>query len=232
MTEQLESAIGLLRQTLAFGRTAFASSLGREDQVITALIAQERLPIEIFTLDTGRLPPQTLELIERTEARYRLRIRVLFPQAHAVEQYVAIHGINGFRGSVSQRKQCCEVRKIEPLKRALQGKAAWVAGLRRAHGEMRADLAPIAVDGLSGLPKCAPLHDWTDAQLETFLTTHQVPTNPMHAQGFPSIGCAPCTRAVAAGESVRAGRWWWEEGAARECGLHLSATPVAQVVSL
>ena len=216
------SAIALLREAVALGPAALASSMGKEDQAMTALIAREKLPISIFTLDTGRLPPQTLDLIAQTEARYRLRIRVLFPESAAVEHFVAIHGINGFRDSVSQRKHCCEIRKLEPLKRALRGQAVWVAGLRRAHGELRADLAPIAHDALTGLPKCVPLHDWSDETLDEFLTTHEVPINALHGQGYPSIGCAPCTRAIGPGEAVRAGRWWWEQGAARECGLHVT----------
>jgi len=220
------SAIALLREAVALGPTALASSMGKEDQAMTALIARERLPISIFTLDTGRLPPQTLDLIAQTEVRYRLRIRVLFPESAAVEHFVVIHGINGFRDSVSQRKHCCEIRKLEPLKRALRGQAVWVAGLRRAHGELRADLAPIAHDALTGLPKCVPLHDWSDETLDEFLRTHEVPINALHGQGYPSIGCAPCTRAIGPGEAVRAGRWWWEQGAARECGLHVTGVQV------
>jgi phosphoadenosine phosphosulfate reductase len=194
--------------------------MGKEDQAMTALIAREKLPISIFTLDTGRLPPQTLDLIAQTEERYRLRIRVLFPEAAAVEQWVAINGINGFRESVSQRKHCCEIRKLEPLRRALQGQSVWIAGLRRAHGEMRGDIEPIAHDAFTGIPKCAPLHDWSDATLDAFLAKYVVPVNALHGQGYPSVGCAPCTRPIAPGEAVRAGRWWWEQGAARECGLH------------
>jgi phosphoadenosine phosphosulfate reductase len=214
------SAIGWLRQAVAYGPAALASSMGKEDQAMTALIAREKLPISIFTLDTGRLPPQTLDLIAQTEARYRLRIRVLFPAAAAVEQWVAINGINGFRESVSQRKHCCEIRKLEPLRRALQGQSVWIAGLRRAHGEMRGDIEPIAHDAFIGIPKCAPLHDWPDATLDAFLAKYEVPVNTLHEQGYPSVGCAPCTRPIAAGEAVRAGRWWWEQDAARECGLH------------
>jgi len=214
------SAIGWLRKAVAYGPAALASSMGKEDQAMTALIAREKLPISIFTLDTGRLPPETLDLIAQTEARYRFRIRVLFPEAAAVEQWVAINGINGFRESVSQRKHCCEIRKLEPLRRALQGQSVWIAGLRRAHGEMRGDIEPIAHDAFTGIPKCAPLHDWTDATLDAFLAKYDVPVNALHDQGYPSVGCAPCTRPIAAGEAVRAGRWWWEQGAARECGLH------------
>ena len=214
------SAIGWLRKAIAYGPAALASSMGKEDQAMTALIAREKFPISIFTLDTGRLPPQTLDLIAQTEARYGLRIRVLFPEAEAVEQWVAINGINGFRESVSQRKHCCEIRKLEPLRRALQGQSVWIAGLRRAHGEMRGDIEPIAHDAFTGIPKCAPLHDWSDATLDAFLAKHDVPVNALHDQGYPSVGCAPCTRSIAPGEAVRAGRWWWEQGATRECGLH------------
>ena len=214
------SAIGWLRKAIVYGPAALASSMGKEDQAMTALIAREKLPISIFTLDTGRLPPQTLDLIAQTEARYRLRIRVLFPEAEAVEQWVAINGINGFRESVSQRKHCCEIRKLEPLRRALQGQSVWIAGLRRAHGEMRGDTEPIAHDAFTGIPKCAPLHDWSDVTLDAFLAKYDVPVNSLHEQGYPSVGCAPCTRPIVPGEAVRAGRWWWEQGAARECGLH------------
>jgi len=219
------SAIGWLRKAIASGPAALASSMGKEDQAMTALIAREKLPISIFTLDTGRLPPQTLDLIAQTEARYGLRIRVLFPEAAAVEQWVAINGINGFRESVSQRKHCCEIRKLEPLRRALQGQSVWIAGLRRAHGEMRGDIEPITHDAFTGIPKCAPLHDWTDATLDAFLAKYDVPVNALHDQGYPSVGCAPCTRPITAGETVRAGRWWWEQGTARECGLHAPGAP-------
>jgi phosphoadenosine phosphosulfate reductase len=211
---------------------SFASSLGAEDMVLTDFISRHDLAIDIFTLDTGRLHPQTYELLAATEARYApLRIRVVSPEAQGLETLVAERGINGFLHSVEARKQCCAVRKIEPLKRALGGAQAWLTGLRRSQSEARGALELRSLDPLSGLPKYNPLLEWSDEAVQGYLSHYQVPVNALHAQGFPSIGCAPCTRAIQPGEHPRAGRWWWEQAqapgtdqAAQECGLHIDNT--------
>ena len=215
-------AIDLLRQAEASGRAVFSTSLGLEDQVVTDLIARHAAGIAIFTLDTGRLPPETYEVLSRTEARYKRRIEVFFPEREAVEQYVRYNGINGFFESVTQRKACCEVRKTTPLKRALAGKSAWVTGLRREQAVTRANLTATARDEDHDLTKFNPLIDWTAADVLTYIQAHDVPYNALHDRGYPSIGCAPCTRAITTGEDVRAGRWWWESTDGKECGLHVS----------
>jgi phosphoadenosine phosphosulfate reductase len=208
------------------GQTALASSLGAEDQVLLDMAAREgllsgKLPIDLFTLDTGRLFPETLDLLVESEAHYGVRFRVFYPDTAEVEAMVAEAGINLFRRSPEDRHRCCGVRKVAPLRRALQGKALWIVGLRRDQTENRADLEVLSWDEANGLLKLCPLLDWSDSDVRGYLDQHSVPRNPLHAQGFPSIGCAPCTRAVAPGESARAGRWWWEQESQRECGLHL-----------
>lgn len=222
LADRIASAVVLLQQAEATGQAAFSTSLGLEDQVVTDLIAAHAPRIAIFTLDTGRLPPETYEVLARTEARYRRRIEVFFPEREAVEQYVRYNGINGFFESVTQRKACCEVRKTEPLKRALAGRSAWVTGLRREQSVTRAGVEATSHDAEHGLLKVNPLIDWTLADVSDYLATRDVPVNALHAKGYPSLGCAPCTRAVATGEDVRAGRWWWESADTKECGLHAS----------
>lgn len=191
-----------------------------EDQVITHMIAKEGLPIKIFTLDTGRMFPETYDLIATTERRYGLRIRILFPDAAAVEEMVAQGGVNLFRDSVENRRRCCHVRKIEPLRRVLREADAWVCGLRAEQSADRAAVTTLSWDEANGLPKVCPLHDWTWDQVRDYATAHDVPVHPLHAHGFVSIGCAPCTRAIRPGEPFRAGRWWWESESHKECGLH------------
>lgn len=202
------------------GRLVFASSLGAEDQVITHLIATESLEIPIFTLDTGRLFEETYTLLDRTQRHYGLRIRVYTPERQAVESMVAEHGINLFRDSVEKRQLCCRHRKLEPLRRALAGQAAWICGLRRDQAVTRTAIGLVDPDPANGLIKINPLADWDEARLWQFITDHQVPINPLHDQGFASIGCACCTRAITREEPVRAGRWWWENPEHKECGLH------------
>jgi len=209
-----------------FRPLAFASSLGAEDMVLLDLIERHARGIEVFTLDTGRLPAETYDLLQRIGTRYRTRVRVYFPETAAVEQYVKLNGINGFYDSVAQRKDCCHVRKVEPLRRALAGKQAWLTGLRREQAESRQDLGFEEFDSRHGIPKFNPLLDWTLADIWTYLRARDVPYNALHDRGFPSIGCAPCTRAVAPGEDLRAGRWWWERGGAQECGLHVNEEEV------
>ena len=197
-----------------------ASSLGAEDMVLTDLIARHRLPIEVFTLDTGRLPEETLDLLEQCRSRYRLDIAVFVPQAEPVQRWVRENGINGFRRSVDARRACCQLRKVEPLGRALRGARAWMTGLRRDQSAERATVAEVEDDAVLGLVKINPLVDWSAGDVAAYLARHEVPVNALHARGYPSIGCAPCTRAITVGEDPRAGRWWWEQGATLECGLH------------
>lgn len=201
----------------------FTTSLGVEDMVLTDLIVRHAPKIAIATLDTGRLPVETYELLTRAERHFKRRIEVFFPQAAAVEQYVRYNGINGFFESVTQRKSCCEVRKVEPLSRALAGKRAWITGMRRDQAATRATLSEQAWDDDHGLTKFNPLIDWSLDDIWAYVREHTVPYNALHDQGYPSIGCAPCTRAVKPGEDVRAGRWWWESPEQKECGLHVSS---------
>jgi phosphoadenosine phosphosulfate reductase len=203
-----------------FSPVALASSLSAEDMVITDVIARFQLPIEVFVLNTGRLHAETLALLEETRARYRIALNVYEPDSRAVQQYVTFHGRDAFYGSVELRKRCCEIRKVEPLRRALAGKRAWITGQRRAHSPTRAALAESEFDLDNGLHKFNPLADWSDAAVWEYVRSRQVPYNRLHDQGYPSIGCAPCTRPVAAGEDPRAGRWWWESAEHKECGLH------------
>ncbi len=198
----------------------FANSMGAEDMVLTDLILREQLPIEIFSLDTGRLPGETYDLIAKVEKTYNTRLRILFPLADTVENYVRIHGINAFYESVDLRKACCHMRKVEPLQRALKGKKAWVTGMRAQQSATRNELPLRQFDEANGLEKFNPLSDWTEQEVWAYIRLHEVPYNALHDQFYPSIGCAPCTRAVAMGEDVRAGRWWWEDPASKECGLH------------
>jgi phosphoadenosine phosphosulfate reductase len=202
------------------GRLVFTTSFGLEDQAIAHAILSQDLAIDIVTLDTGRLFPQTYELWSETEARYGRRIRPLYPKHNAVEAFVAQHGIDGFRSSIAARQACCAVRKLEPLGRALDGASGWVTGVRAEQSWERATTPYAAVDGSRDLIKLNPLLDWTRERVVAFVQEHGIPYNPLHDEGFLSIGCAPCTRAVKPGEPERAGRWWWEQEDKKECGLH------------
>lgn len=199
----------------------FASSMGVEDQVITHIIAKEKIPVEIFTLDTGRMFHETYELIEKTEARYDITIKIYFPDATEVEDMVNAKGINLFYKSIENRKMCCGIRKIKPLKRALEGMNAWVTGLRREQSPTRNDMQVVEWDEANQLIKINPLLEWTEQQTWDFVNQHKIPYNALHDKGFPSIGCQPCTRAIQPGEDIRSGRWWWENPDTKECGLHL-----------
>jgi len=199
-----------------------ASSLGPEDMVLTDLILKQRMPIQIFSLDTGRLNEQTLRMLARVKEQYGIAIQVYFPESADVESLVMAQGINGFYESVEARKACCRVRKVLPLKRALTGRRAWITGLRREQSPTRSDLAIEAWDEDHQLAKWSPLADWTEAEVWAYIKAHKVPYNALHDQGFLSIGCAPCTRAVQEGEDARAGRWWWEHPESKECGLHVA----------
>jgi phosphoadenosine phosphosulfate reductase len=203
------------------GRLALASSFGAEDVVLIDLFAElGRFP-RVITLDTGRLPPQTYEVIERVRRRYGLPVELRCPDAAELEDMQARHGPNLFYESVSLRRECCRVRKIEPLKRALAGCEAWVTGLRREQSATRARVAKASWDAEFGLVKLSPLAEWTDADVWRRVREREIPYNALHDEGYPSIGCAPCTRAVKPGEDARSGRWWWESADAhKECGLH------------
>ena len=205
------------------GRIVFTTSFGIEDQAIAHLILTDGLKIDVVTLDTGRLFPSTYRLWQDTEARYGVRIRSYHPDAAALAAFVADSGINGFYLSKAARLDCCAIRKVEPLGRALAGAEAWVTGLRADQSDERGAVALAAWDEEHDLFKVAPLFDWTRAMVADFCAAENVPTNPLHAKGFLSIGCEPCTRAVKPGEQERAGRWWWETDEARECGLHVDA---------
>ena len=218
---RLESLVAAA-QGGAWGRIVFTTSFGLEDQALTHIIAAAGLPIEIATLDTGRLFPETYALWAETEGRYGRRIKAYYPDAEAVAAMVADAGINGFYWSKDARLSCCGVRKVEPLRRALAGAGAWVTGLRADQSGARGTVALAEHDAGHDLLKVAPLFDWTRARTAAFCRDAGVPSNPLHDRGFPSIGCQPCTRAVAPGEDERAGRWWWESDAAKECGLHVA----------
>jgi len=204
-----------------FSPAVFASSLAAEDMVLTDLILKVGLPIAIFSLETGRLHAETLDMVAKVKATYGYDIALYHPRTAAVDAYVAQHGLNAFYDSVEMRRECCRIRKVEPLGRALAGKRAWVTGQRRAQAATRAELHVEEQDAAHGMTKFNPLADWSEQDVWDYLRAHDVPYNALHDQGYPSIGCAPCTRAVEPGEDVRAGRWWWENPDSKECGLHL-----------
>jgi phosphoadenosine phosphosulfate reductase len=202
------------------GKVAFSTSLGAEDQVIAQMIATIDKSAHIFTLDTGRLFPETYDLIDLTSKKYDLNIRLMFPDAAETERMVNSKGINLFYESIENRKLCCNIRKIAPLKRAFAGLDAWICGLRREQSVTRKDLQLVEWDETNNLIKVNPLINWTENQVWEYIRVNHIPYNKLHDQGFPSIGCQPCTRAILPGEDVRAGRWWWENPESRECGLH------------
>ena len=203
------------------GKIAFASSLGAEDQVLTHMICSIDPSTKIFTLDTGRLFPETYDLIDRTNSRYKIKLGVQFPAAKKVEKMVSEKGINLFYESVENRKLCCNIRKIEPLHRALEGFDFWITGLRKDQSVTRNKNAMVELDNNNhGRIKINPLLNWTEGQVWDYIGENQIPYNKLHDQGFPSIGCQPCTRAIEPGDDVRAGRWWWEHPEHKECGLH------------
>ena len=212
-------------------RPALASSLGAEDMVLLDAIARSGAEIDVFVIDTGRLHDETLQLLEIARARYGLPIRVYRPLDAAVADFVRAHGLNGFYDGVAERHLCCGIRKVEPLGRALEGRDAWLTGQRRAQGPERAALPLEETDLDRGIAKHNPLADWSDEDLRSYIARHDVPVNALHARGYPSIGCEPCTRAVKPGEDPRAGRWWWERGTAKECGLHLPKIVVEQAAA-
>jgi phosphoadenosine phosphosulfate reductase len=202
--------------------TTFACSFGAEDMVLLDAIAAHARKIEIFTLDTGRLPEETHALLETVLDKYPVAIRTFFPDTATIEAWVEQNGPNGFYKSVAQRQQCCQIRKVQPLQRALAGKKSWITGLRREQSAARQTLEREEWDEANGLTKINPLLEWTNDDVWEYIKVNDVPYNALHDRGYPSIGCAPCTRAVQPGEDIRAGRWWWEE-TSKECGLHKHA---------
>lgn len=216
---EIRDAIPLLAKRF-HGAITFATSLGAEDQVLTHIVSTLSQPIEIFTLDTGRLHPETYTLLDRTVQKYGVPITVYFPDYRELETWITTHGINGFYDSIENRKACCRLRKLEPLNRALAGKSLWITGLRAAQSVTRQSMELIEWDEAHQILKYNPLLHWSEEEIWHYAKQHNVPVNPLHTQGFASIGCAPCTRAVKNGENIRAGRWWWESPEHKECGLH------------
>jgi len=202
------------------GKIALASSLSLEDQVLTDMLVKIDKSARIFTLDTGRLFPETYSLIDKTNIRYGIQLEVMFPDYQEVEKMVKAEGVNLFYAGIEQRKFCCKVRKLDPLKRAFEGLEVWICGLRREQSVTRQQVQLIEWDEANGLIKLNPLIDFTEQQVWEYIKANQVPYNKLHYKGFPSIGCQPCTRAVEPGEDIRAGRWWWENPEQKECGLH------------
>lgn len=230
ITEALEQSVAQKRAavvkllqtaTAEFKQMTFANSYGAEDMALTDIIVKEKLDIEIFSLDTGRLPVETYDLMGEVEKHYDTKPVVFFPKHETVEDYVRTKGMNAFYESIELRKACCGMRKVEPLKRALKDKDAWVTGMRAEQAATRASLPTQEFDEGNQLEKFNPLSDWTEQEVWAYIRLHDVPYNKLHDAFYPSIGCAPCTRAVAMGEDIRAGRWWWEDPDSKECGLHI-----------
>jgi phosphoadenosine phosphosulfate reductase len=234
-TEEMKAQIALwnkeLKEKNPIGVIAFfleyfgeeivlSTSLGLEDQVLTEMVMRQRQQTEVFTLDTGRLFPETYDLIARTNKQYGIRMKTYFPEPAKVEEMVANRGINLFYDSVENRKMCCGVRKVAQLPRAFQGKKAWICGLRKDQSVSRFFSKMVEWDENNRLVKINPLINWSEKQVWDYIKTHNIPINVLHNNGFPSIGCEPCTRAIEPGEDIRAGRWWWENEAHKECGLH------------
>jgi phosphoadenosine phosphosulfate reductase len=211
----------LKKAAAAHSPLTLATSLSAEDMVLTDIILTENIPISIFTLETGRLFPETLAMIDQVRDRYGYDIELYRPEPAAVDAYVRDKGLNAFYESLALRKECCGIRKVEPLNRALAGKAGWVTGQRREQGSTRIDLAEQEHDEAHAMMKFNPIADWTWAEVLEYTAARDVPVNPLHARGYVSIGCEPCTRAIKPGEDPRAGRWWWEQSDSKECGLHV-----------
>ena len=219
---QAESAISSLKKSVEHSnKVVFSTSFGKEDQVITHLIAESKLPITIFTLDTGRLFEETYAVFDRTIQKYKIKIKTYYPNQEKVEELVSKKGPYSFYDSVENRKECCGIRKIQPLKRALQGFEVWITGLRKSQSENRQNMEQVEWDAANKIIKIHPLFHWSDEELDRFIDNYTIPVNSLHAKGYPSIGCSSCTRAVLEGEDSRAGRWWWENSK-KECGLHQS----------
>lgn len=229
ISENLMVKIEAVKHVLAkigtdYNPATLASSYGAEDMVLMDLICKFTPEIEIFTLDTGRLPKETYEVMQEAKAHYNREVKVYFPDAADVESYITQQGPNAFYDSVELRKQCCGMRKVKPLKRALADKKAWLTGMRRSQAVTRSELPVSEYDDDHGLQKFSPLTDWSNGDIWAYIRAFDVPYNKLHDEGYASIGCAPCTRAITAGEDIRAGRWWWENPESKECGLHVKAS--------
>ncbi len=226
MQQRLDKVVAVLQQAVQdYSPVCFANSLRAEDMVLTDIIARNRLDIGLFSLDTGRLPQETYSLMHNIENYYDIQLKVYFPDNQLVERYIALNGVNGFYESINARKDCCFVRKVQPLRRALAGKGAWVTGMRRNAAVARGTLEVSGYDADNGLQRFNPLLDWSNRDVWAYIRRHDVPYNKLHDQFFPSLGCAPCTRSVTPGEDIRSGRWWWEDPDGTEDGLYASQTP-------
>ncbi|TAK91188.1 MAG: phosphoadenylyl-sulfate reductase [Burkholderiaceae bacterium] len=222
LTQRISDAQLLLADVAKrFSPATLASSLAAEDMVLTDMILRTGLPINIFTLETGRLPKESLEMLDKIKQHYGVEIETYRPDPAAVDEYVKNHGLNAFYESVDLRKTCCGIRKVEPLKRALTGKRAWITGMRREQSVTRGELDVQEYDSAHALEKFNPLAGWLEGDVWDYIQTFSVPYNALHDRGYPSIGCDPCTRAIKPGEDIRAGRWWWENADNKECGLHV-----------
>ena len=221
-TKRLDHTQALLEKIANdFSPAVFASSLAAEDMVITDIILRKNLRIGIFSLDTGRLHTETLHMLTRIKETYGAEISLYQPHHANVENYITQHGVNAFYDSIEMRKECCRIRKVEPLQRALSGKKAWITGQRRAQAATRGELAEQEGDVVHAMQKFNPLAAWSEEDVWHYIRSSNVPYNTLHDKGYPSIGCEPCTRAIQPGEDVRAGRWWWENPESKECGLHI-----------
>jgi phosphoadenosine phosphosulfate reductase len=223
-TLSMEEVINQLEKDFK-GKVTFSSSFSFEDQLITHKILTNHLPVSIFTLDTGRLFEETYSVWSATNERYHTRIRAYYPDHNLLEPFVAENGPNSFYESVEQRKECCHIRKVEPLKRALKNKSVWITGVRAEHSPDRHDLAQVEWDDGNQIIKYHPLLHWTTEEVKAYVNKHNIPYNILYDRGYASIGCAPCTRAIKPGEDPRAGRWWWEDNTKKECGLHTHCNP-------
>ncbi|MBT9444820.1 MAG: phosphoadenylyl-sulfate reductase [Hyphomonadaceae bacterium] len=225
LAEKVRRTQAVLAEAAALGGVALASSLSAEDMVLTHLVAEAALPISVFAIDTGRLHDETFALIDAAREQLGVAIEVYRPDPAAVDAYVAGNGANAFYDSLDLRKSCCHIRKVEPLERALKGKRGWITGQRREQAATRTELAEREHDAARGIEKFNPLADWSWDDVLAYAKAADVPINPLHARGYVSIGCDPCTRAIRPGEDPRAGRWWWEQSDSKECGLHVSPLP-------
>jgi phosphoadenosine phosphosulfate reductase len=207
----------------------FSTSFGLEDQAITYLIASNKIPVKVFTLDTGRIFPETYTTWSRTVEKYGLSISAYYPETFSVQEFVTAKGPNSFYESVENRKQCCHIRKVEPLQRALKGNKIWITGIRAEQSNNRHDMPMLEWDEVNQIIKFHPLLSWTWGQVKQYVSRNDVPYNPLHDKGFVSIGCAPCTRAIKPGEDFRAGRWWWEDNSKKECGLHIHSETETEI---
>ena len=222
INEKSKNVISIIERNIKkYNSVTFANSLGAEDMVLVDIIQKHKLNVEIFSIDTGRLPSETYNLIQKVEDKYQFKIKLYFPNQEKVEYYVNTNGINAFYNSLDLRKSCCSIRKVEPLNRALKNKKVWITGMRQEQSQTRQTLQEEEFDEVHQSQKLNPLSSWSEIEIWAYIKIHDVPYNTLHDQFYPSIGCAPCTRAISEGEDVRAGRWWWEEPQNKECGLHV-----------